>query len=423
MPRAAPACSREEPSGVAFSAVSRVQPAPGPPTEGWGAAPRSGEAHGALSARASPAGPEEKAPGAARAGGPSGKVEPPLRCLDGYLWGLVGQGDPKCLVPLWLFRRWAQAATAGFCALLFGAAALVLLSAASSMSETSVDYTAGDVQREFVLEEGIDGEALISYELPDVLVNQKRFVESKDNYIVGSTISRYTCEDAEIEDVGWRRCPSPPGSEECARWRGCPHGPDCPEDAIQSDPILRRVANTSSFRPCGLVALSMFTDRYRLVRLEDGLEISLTEAGVALGSQDDVYDERVLRTSGGVGAGAELTVEGVPSWLTLEDGFYEHFKVWSRQPASPRVRNLWATVPDGLRSGRYRLEFTENSRVWTDAWKVPFKRVTISEAHVLGSSGACVFLGGLCLGICCLEAIMTCIFLFAPMLAPRASLL
>merc|ERR1719356_682608 len=101
-------------------------------------------------------------------------------------------------------------------------AATVLLSAATGMSETSVDYVAGDVQKEFMLDEDIDGEVLISYELPEVLMNQKRFVESKDNYIVGSMISRYTCEDAGIEDVGWRRCPGPLDSEECARWRRCP---------------------------------------------------------------------------------------------------------------------------------------------------------------------------------------------------------
>ncbi|CAK0902581.1 unnamed protein product [Prorocentrum cordatum] len=401
-----------EPAGADFFEVSRVQPLPAP-TEGWGASRHGSStdgAHGARPAQAAPEASEGKSPGAAGAGA---EVGLPSRLRGGYLGRLVQQDEPRCLVPLWLFRWPAQAMVAGFCTLLFGVAAAVLLSAAAGISETSMDYVAGDVQREFVIDEDIDGEALVSYELPEVLMNQKRFVESKDDYIVGSMINRYNCEDAQIRDVGWRRCPGPPGSEECARWRDCPHGPDCPQDAIQSDPILRRLANTSSFRPCGLVSLSMFTDRYRLVRLEDGAEISLVESGVSLDSQDEVYSDKVLPTIGGVGAGAELTVEGVPSWLTVQDNFFEHFKVWSRQPASPRVRNLWARVPGGLSSGRYRLEFLENDRVWTDAWRVPYKRVIISEAHLLGSPGACALLGGVCLVACCLQAVCVCVFLSA----------
>merc|ERR1712039_23881 len=153
-----------------------------------------------------------------------------------------------------------------------------------------------------------------------------------------------------------------------------------------------RAAN-GGFRPCGLVALSMFTDKYELRNLDTNVAIDLHQSEVALSADDRIYEDKVIPVEG---KRWHFTVEGQPSWLTRGD-FYEHFKVWQRTPASPHVRNLWARMPTGLDKGRYEIRLVENSAVWTESWKVSEKFVVISEEHWLGSRSCCEFLGAVCL--------------------------
>merc|ERR1712130_366066 len=83
-------------------------------------------------------------------------------------------------------------------------------------------------------------------------------------------------------------------------------------------------------------------------------------------------------------------------WV-LDGNFYEHFKVWYRVPASPHVRQLWAVIDDGLKEGEYTVGIPYQSSVWTENWKVPHKKVSVAKVGTFGSSGACGFLGIVCI--------------------------
>merc|ERR1711939_631894 len=77
------------------------------------------------------------------------------------------------------------------------------------------------------------------------------------------------------------------------------------------------------------------------------------------------------------------------TWLT--DALMEDFKVWNRQPCSPRVRNLWATIPGGLTSGKYELRISHNSPIWEKQWQVTTKKFILSELGSFGNPGAAEF--------------------------------
>lgn len=302
------------------------------------------------------------------------------------------------LMPMWFFRWPAQGACACFCTVLFAVLGGILLGAAAGMHETVVSYKAGDVQKSFTLDEEISGKVLIHYELPEVYVNQKRFIESQDSSFLGGFISKYVCTDAEeLEDVRWRRCPT---------------GLNC-----SADSVISRAEAAGAFRPCGLVSLSMFTDVYELTSIETGESVTLDQSNLALPADDEIFEKR--KTEGklkdGPEGGPDFLVADTPSWLGKGD-FFEHFKVWWRTSPSPHVRHLWATNPGPLKKGRYELRFVENGAVWTESWNVPEKRVVISGAHDLGSQGACQLLGAVCVFFCCIQASMAISFLVLPKL-------
>jgi len=300
---------------------------------------------------------------------------------------------------MWLYRRPAQCAVAGMCAVIFGLLGAILLGTASGLYEHVISYRTADTHATFTVNADVVGPILVSYDIPRMYVNHKGYIESKDNFILsGGFMGKYTCEGAEdLADVRRRRCQ---GDANCSH-----------------DGVFKRAERTGALRPCGLVSLSMFTDRYELVRLDDGSSVSLDQRNVAFERDEDIFKDKVLPAPDG--ALADFTVEGTPSWLEKGD-FYEHFKVWHRTPASPHVRNLWAKITGPLRAGRYELRFVENDAVWTDFWidmEAPEKRVVISQAHQLGSAGACRFLGGICMAYCCVQVFLTFFFLALPLLS------
>mmetsp|Transcript_10397 Transcript_10397/g.23518 ORF Transcript_10397/g.23518 Transcript_10397/m.23518 type:complete len:249 (+) Transcript_10397:542-1288(+) len=235
---------------------------------------------------------------------------------------------------------------------------------------------------------------LVWYELPELYVNQKRFVESKENEIWGNLFSRYICDDAATDrDFGWRR----------------------PGDSSFQARVEASTGRGGKVHPCGLVAMSMFTDKFALYRLEGGLPVSvmLDETDLALPGEDDVYDDKLLEHPRPFPERFSVRGKGGRSWL--EDSFdVEHFKVWMRTPPSPHVRHLWATIAGPLEAGVYFVNVTLNSPVWTETWKVPEKRFIISESAALGSQGAGRVLGVLCAVFAVFEVVMVALMLALP---------
>lgn len=264
---------------------------------------------------------------------------------------------------------------------------IILLVSPSASVEKVIRYDAGTTEHIFTLEEDMPNKVLLWYELPGMHVNQKRFIESRDGGIAGGFPGiRYSCDSAEtMQQVRWRR----PG-----------------DDAFYA---LIGNSSNSSFRPCGLVALAMFTDEYELETM-DGVKVRLDQSDLALPGEDAIYDRSISADAHG------LLVKGERSWLRSgpPQHLFEHFKVWYRTPAAPFVRNLWAVVPDGLPKGQYRLRFLTNSAVWTGAWQVSEKRVVIGEAHPLGSVGARTFLGKVFLTFGIAEIFMALVFVIVP---------
>jgi len=295
-------------------------------------------------------------------------------------------------MPLWLYRRPAQCCVAGTCALIFGTLGAFLLTSASNTFEKIIRYDALDSHISFTLDHDLAGPFHLSYEVPSLYVNHKTYVESKDAFVVGGWLMDYQCDGAEQVDH--------------VRSRRCPLGADCSRDSLYA-----LVATTGAFRPCGLVALSMFADTFELVNTDDGTNITMDQRDIALPGDEAIYEGKILKE------GSHFTVEGVRSWL--KGPLYEHFKVWYRTSPSPTVRNLWATFDGPLKAGNYEVKFPVNDAIWTDAWisaEKPKKRVILSQAHTLGSVGSFWLMGVLSIVACCIQVVMTIFFLTVPLL-------
>ncbi|CAK9006483.1 unnamed protein product [Durusdinium trenchii] len=214
------------------------------------------------------------------------------------------------------------------------------------------------------------GTVQIHYEIPDVLLNNKDYVSSKDKDSVYTFFSTVTCSNADTYEWAQKR-------------RG-------------SDSAFMARLPTDSLAPCGLVNIALFTDSYLFERdLGASWEaVTIDESRVALPADDESFN-KVTQDNGTI-----YLQNSRASWLTPD--ILEHWKVWQRTPPGQTVRNLWGYVEGGLELGTYRINFTENSAIWEE-WGAPEKRLIITgNPSWLGNPGAmqavagCMFfLGGL----------------------------
>lgn len=307
----------------------------------------------------------------------------PRGCIGRALWRLTQQQECGTTLPLQLYSRPPQSMMAACCSIICMTLGVILLVDSSAAFEKVIAYDTGMTQEIFTLEQDLRDRAYLWYELPGMHVNQKRFVESRDEQIAGVFPTKYTCTDAEtVQQVRSRR----PG-----------------DDAFYA------LLENASFRPCGLTALAMFADQYELETI-NGTSVRLEQANLGLPGDEDIYDQAFSAH------GPFLELGGERSWLRSGPPLhlFEHFKVWYRTPAAPFVRNLWAVIPAGLRKGQYRLRFVTNSAVWTGPWGLSEKRIVIGEAHPLGSVGARTFLGQMFVLLGTVEAVVALFFAVAP---------
>lgn len=299
--------------------------------------------------------------------------------------------------PQLAYGRRAQAACGGCCAVFLILIAALLLS--TSVSDIVVPYTEGLTEKEFDVGEALTGPVHVKYELPNVLLNHKTAVAGKDSFVwTPFMMGEYQCDSAEtLQDASWRR-------------------PEAQFQAMLSGGGSSQLPNL--FRPCGLVALAMFTDDFTLER--DGATVEMKQTELTLPKDDEIYEKKILPIDGKTASSPlpHYTIDGKNSWLRMGSHF-EHFKVWYRTPASTIAHNLWARIPDGLPAGKYKLKFTVNDPVWKTRWGVDEKRIIFSESSTFGNAGACQVLGSFCLffGIC--EALVAIGFVVDLLRKPR----
>jgi len=320
------------------------------------------------------------------------------------------QEPARNMAPYWMFCWMAQAVSAACCALLLALIGIILILATSSCKETTIDYKYPDHHVDFKVSEKMEGTVLMWYDLPDVYLNQKRYVENKDNDVIKPfIIGANTCEQAEdVSDVTWRRV------ELEKKIREKMPQPDTPIAADRFSIRVKQSELSNVFKPCGLNSISMFSDEYR-IETSSGANVRLDESDIVLEYDEDIYTKKIDETP--AGPNVHFHLKGEKSWLD-KGSFYDHWKVWMRSPASPRARQLWATIPDGLEAGDYKLIFVQNSAIWTGegGWGVDKKSVVLSTANVFGSKGASHFLGIVSLVFAILEGLMAVFFMVTPLL-------
>lgn len=320
----------------------------------------------------------------------------PLRCPRFWkYWCKIEQQEiSSSSLPMRVFCRPAQFGTAGCCTVLFAMLSGLLLSVAGSFEEIIVSYSHTDSSKAFTIAEAVEGPVLVWYEIPNLVLNHKYAVASKDDFLWGSIVSTYTCRSAEtLKEASWRR-------------------PTANSPGFNS---MLAAGGAQEFRPCGLVVLSMYTDTFGLYT-HAGAKVVLDETDIAIETDSKIYEEKVVPISGKV-APPIYKIDGLDSWLRSAAAL-ERFKVWMRTPASPIVRQLYGRIPGGLPAGSYSLNFTVNDPVYELRWSVPEKRIILSTSKTLGSVGSCRALGIFCLLVAVFEVAFSVLFLAVP---PRGS--
>lgn len=234
-----------------------------------------------------------------------------------------------------------------------------------------MSYSSRDSRKYFTIEQDITTDVLVYYELPQVNLNRKDFIESKDSRCYTTLFNKVVCGRADSRD--WVK-----------RWRGSDSDFLKRIDAVPGDDIV----------PCGSVALSMFTDEYAFFEVNGPdhstwPKLQVDESLIALPGDEQAFTQKIIES------GSTLTIAGLTSWIP-PGHFFEHWKVWYRTPAAPHVRNLWAVIKGGLHRGDYAVDLVVNSPVWEE-WGVPEKRIIVAQQDPYGNSGALRFLGGICI--------------------------
>jgi len=303
---------------------------------------------------------------------------------------IMEQPPTSILLPL----RWYTGVSQSICAVVLGGFLLCtgayLHRSARFMQEIVVPYKFTDgAEKLFRVDQDIFEDIMVHYELPNVMMNHKSFVESKDPRAMYKALSSASCSKADsLRWLDWRR-----GSD------------------VDFTARMHQVAE-SGIRPCGLVALSFFTDQFELysssMNTSSWEPVQVDSSDLALPADSEAYEGKIS-----IGSSGRLEIEGASSWLNESE--YERWKVWTRTPVAPHVRNLYGVIRGGLKQGEYKLKFSVNSPIW-EQWGVEEKRVILSEKHLFGNKGCYITMSILCVALGSLESLAFFVFLVKALL-------
>lgn len=311
-------------------------------------------------------------------------------CFKRCVYRQSQQPDATMLLPFWFYTYCCQmvltASIMVFCFIMCS----ILLVKSGSLQEVTVAYTADLLEKEFSLDVDLEGDVLIYYDLK-FWANHRSFVESKDSRVIYSFLSVSVCTNANTRD--WARMR-----------RG--------NDTTFLDMI--EAGDADHLVPCGLISMSLFTDNFTFHRsTSQGWERIETDASDITNPYDaEAFGKLKLPVEGESQIYIEESGQRINTWLSPE--VLPYWQVWHRTPVAPHVRNLWAVIRGGLKSGTYRVDFVENSGIWHQ-WGVEEKRLILATRNdLLGNKGALTAAGGLCLSLGILEALALVFMLFAP---------
>lgn len=101
--------------------------------------------------------------------------------------------------------------------------------------------------------------------------------------------------------------------------------------------------------PCGLVAKSVFTDKYTLKNTNTNAAIDINTNNIAWDS------DREYKFANWAGNGTHTWKD--VQWHNVTD---EHFIVWMRTAGLPSFRKLWGKIEKRLEPGTYSLTIDNN---------------------------------------------------------------
>lgn len=261
-----------------------------------------------------------------------------------------------------------------------------MLAEANKVKELKLEYGVKDKFLEFEMAEDWTEDVFFYYDLSNFFGNYRNYVESRENVLVGTALMQYKCK----------------GEGASAMTLADAKAIRISESNFQAD-MGKHLNDTNDINPgeeqelypCGLVALSMFADEYILEKVngEQKVEVPLDFKELAWKSDMDhfaFYLEDKGENTLIDGSGGES--DGKNSWLQ-GDLLKQRFAIWYRTSASANVRHLWAKIPGGLPSGKYRVTLSVNGPVWDD-WKVK-KSIVFSTVSSIG--GRNNFIGLICI--------------------------
>jgi hypothetical protein len=178
---------------------------------------------------------------------------------------------------------------------------------------------------ELVINKDMKAPIMIYYQLNNFYQNHRRYVKSKSNsQLKGEIVSADSLRSSNDCDPIYTMA-------DLGRNYSVSGSPLLPTD----------VAN-----PCGLIAKSLFSDRYMLTD-SNNVTIQIDETNIAWES------DRKLKYSRPV----DPTGKDPNYWKKIQwtDVMDEHFMVWMRPAGLPNFRKLWGRVNQNLTAGTYRM--------------------------------------------------------------------
>lgn len=103
--------------------------------------------------------------------------------------------------------------------------------------------------------------------------------------------------------------------------------------------------------PCGLIAKSVFNDKFELFTVDGNKKVEIDSSKIAWESDQKNMFNNIKDSD------IPADLEGVQSWKDIQwiDMEDPHFIVWMRTAGLPNFRKLWGKIDGGLKAGKYKL--------------------------------------------------------------------